>query len=165
MIKKFSFPVYYSIEINDKIGVVKVISNSKHAKGRELSQYYSPDGYLRVKMNNKNYSIHGLVAELIIGKRPENMVVNHKDGNKTNNRPSNLEYVTIAENIKHAVKFGMHVSSNPERSGRYIDGRALDHNKYKKEWYLKNKANILKKAKDRYQAKVLVQKEGGSSLI
>ena len=80
-----------------------MFSNSKHAKGRELSVNKDDSGYLRVKMNNKSYKIHSLVANFILGERPKDYVVNHKDGVKTNNRPSNLEYVTIAENIRHII--------------------------------------------------------------
>jgi len=150
MTKTFNFPVYYKIQIDEQTGDVSIYSFSKHAKGRKLSQFICPNGYLRVKMNNKSYHIHQLVAKFYLGERPENYVVNHKDGNKLNNKPTNLEYVTIAENIKHSVENGMHVCNDPKRSGRYIDGRALDINKYKKEWYLKNRDQILQKAKDRY---------------
>jgi hypothetical protein len=151
MIKTFDYPVYYKVEINEETGEVKIFSSSKHAKGREMAQFLNPSGYLRAKMNNKGVQIHQLVALFYLGKRKDGMCVNHKDGNKLNNRPSNLEYVTIAENIKHAVIHGMHVCNDPKRSGRYKDGRAVDHNKYKKEWYIQNRERILVKAKERYQ--------------
>ena len=107
MIKTFKMPKYYEVNINLETGEVKVFSNSKHAKGRELSVNKDDSGYLRVKMNNKSYKIHSLVANFILGERPKDYVVNHKDGVKTNNRPSNLEYVTIAENIRHAIETGL----------------------------------------------------------
>lgn len=47
--------------------------------------------------------IHTLVAEAFIGPRPEGArTVNHKDGDKTNNRPGNLEWASYAENNRHA---------------------------------------------------------------
>jgi hypothetical protein len=62
-------------------------------------------GYLRVSLckNNirKNYLIHRLVAENFIGYRDSPMQINHKDFNRQNNRPENLEWVTRKENIKH----------------------------------------------------------------
>ena len=49
MIKKFQLPKYYEVEVNLENGLVKIYSNSKHAKGRELSIYKNKDGYLRIK--------------------------------------------------------------------------------------------------------------------
>jgi len=153
MINKFELPKYYEISINDETGQVNVYSNSKHAKGRELLQHINSNGYLSVKLNNKNYSIHSLVAKFILGERPKDYVINHKDGNKLNNKASNLEYVTIAENIKHSVENGMHICNRPELMGNYKDGRCKDKVEYKRNWYLENKQRLLTKAKNRYNDK------------
>lgn len=150
MIREFDLPKYYKIVINIESGKVKIFSNSKHAKGRELSQNKSPYGYLRVKLNNKNYQIHSLVANYILGERPQGLCVNHIDGNKLNNAPVNLEYVTLSENIKHSIRTGLHICNRPEQMGRYIDGRCKDQVNYKKNWYLENKQRLLIKAKNRY---------------
>lgn len=45
--------------------------------------------------------VHRLVATAFIGPCPEGKEVHHKDGNPTNNRVGNLEYITHAENIRH----------------------------------------------------------------
>lgn len=150
MIKTFKMPKYYEVSINLETGEVKVFSSSKHAKGRELKQGKNKDGYLIIKLNNKTYRIHSLVANFILGERPKDYVVNHKDGVKTNNRPSNLEYVTLAENTRHSVTHGMHICNRPELMPTYKDGRCKDKVKYKHEWYLQNKQRILEKVKKRY---------------
>jgi hypothetical protein len=65
------------------------------------------DGYCYIKIERKNKSVHRLVASLYIP-NPENFpVVNHKDGNKSNNNIENLEWTTRKENSLHAYKTGL----------------------------------------------------------
>ena len=151
MVKTFEFPKYYTIQINEETGEVKVFSNSKHAKGRELSQFLNPNGYLRVKLGSKTYEIHRLVTKFYLGDMPKGLCVNHKDGNKLNNNPSNLEYITISENIKHSIRMGLHVCNRPEMIGTYKDGRTRDKVKYKHDWYMQNRERVLQRVKDRYE--------------
>ena len=72
-------------------------------------------GYLRIRLRygdvdkygGATYKIHRLVAENFVpnpGKKPQ---VNHINGDKTDNRAENLEWVTNAENVKHAIETGL----------------------------------------------------------
>ena len=62
-----------------------------------------PDGYSRVTVHGQRYSIHLLIAEAFDLPRPEGTTeVNHKDGNRSNNRKDNLEWVTSSENKRHS---------------------------------------------------------------
>lgn len=55
----------------------------------------------------RTFNTHRLVAETFIGRIGPGMCVNHKDGNKYNNKLSNLEIVTNGENLKHAFRMGL----------------------------------------------------------
>lgn len=57
-------------------------------------------------------TVHGLVAEVFIGPRPEGLDVCHNDGDKSNNRASNLRYDTHSENQKDEVRAGRNVYRN-----------------------------------------------------
>lgn len=153
MKKTFYLPKYYTIEIETETGETKVYSSSKHAKGRELNKKINSKGYLIVNMNSKTYLIHSLVAKFILGERPSGLCINHIDGNKLNNAPSNLEYVTLAENTKHSIRTGLHICNTPEKMGRYIDGRCKDSTKYKHDWYIQNRQKVLDRVKNNYYAK------------
>jgi hypothetical protein len=79
--------------------------------GKYLEQKTLPSGYNSVKLCKdtvmKDYYIHVLVAEQFL--EPSNiirtlLIVNHKDGNKSNNKLSNLEWMTEKENMNHYQK-------------------------------------------------------------
>ncbi len=70
-------------------------------------------GYLRVMCGGRLQSVHKLVAAAYMGPAPEGKEVNHKDGDKQNNRPGNLEYVSRSENMRHANAHGL----APKRCG------------------------------------------------
>lgn len=52
----------------------------------------------------KRFFIHRLVALHFCKGYQEDLIVNHKDGNKLNNIAENLEWVTHSENDLHAYK-------------------------------------------------------------
>ena len=56
--------------------------------------------------NSRTYLVHRLVASNFLG-FPKGKQVNHKDGVKSNNNLSNLEWVSVKENNEHAVKNGL----------------------------------------------------------
>ena len=77
--------------------------------GRKVKPQPNGKGYLRVHIAGKMYFVHRLVAEKYIP-NPDNLPqINHKDGDKTNNRADNLEWVSNFENRRHAVKEGLQI--------------------------------------------------------
>lgn len=110
------FEEYKELYMVSNMGRVKSIKSNK------ILSNHIKCGYLAVYIENnkdkirKTPCIHILVANLFC-KKPnvENkLCINHIDGNKHNNYSSNLEWITISENIKHAYNIGIKkISSKP----------------------------------------------------
>jgi hypothetical protein len=75
-------------------------------KGRILKGRVLPTGYVYVQLGSikKNFYIHRLVATCFIENPDAKPEVNHIDGNKSNNRVDNLEWVTRSENNIHKYR-------------------------------------------------------------
>lgn len=78
---------------------------SKHkGTGRIIQMKLSPcgQGYLRTNVNGKTTKAHIVTAENFIRPRKPKEVINHLDGDRTNNNVENLEVTTQSLNLKHA---------------------------------------------------------------
>lgn len=56
----------------------------------------------------KEWLVARLVATTFLGNPPEGYTVNHKDGNRMNNNLENLEWLSLADNIRHGFSTGLY---------------------------------------------------------
>jgi len=88
------------------LGNVKSLDYKNTWEEKLLKPYIHRTGYAYVYFRKdrikKSYSIHRLVLLTFSG--DSKLEVNHKNGIKTDNRLSNLEYCTRSENLKHKYR-------------------------------------------------------------
>ena len=107
-------PNYDGLYQVSNLGVVKSLTYCNQygriKKEKLLKQNIIKSGYCVVSITNKKRKtmpIHRLVAQTFIT-NPNNLPqVNHKDGNKQNNRVDNLEWCTNEYNMQHAKQNGL----------------------------------------------------------
>lgn len=101
---------YKGIEVSS-IGRIRKAAN-KSRKERILTEFPKDrDGYYRCSVQRldgtwTSQPVHRLVAKAFIPRTKNRDIVNHIDGNRTNNRIENLEWITPKENVIHSFKFG-----------------------------------------------------------
>lgn len=101
---------YKGIEVSS-VGRIRKAAN-KRRKERILTEFPKDrDGYCRCSVQRldgtwTSQPVHRLVAISFIPNPMNKQAVNHIDGNRTNNKVENLEWVTPKENVIHSFKFG-----------------------------------------------------------
>jgi len=81
-------------------------TNGKITYGSVYNGYLCISTYNINDATRHNLRVHRLVIATFHG-RNDNLLVNHKDGNKKNNCPENLEYMTNSENTLYAISIGL----------------------------------------------------------
>jgi len=98
--------MYPDYEINKDGSIYSL----KHGKRKLLKARKSSSNYLCVMLyesgKSKQFTVHSLVAGEFIGIRPAGKVVDHIDGDVSNNDISNLRYVSPSANVKKSKPYG-----------------------------------------------------------
>ena len=100
------------------------VSDHGRVKWRERIRKLTTDanGYLQVTFwdggASRQTAVSGLVAAAWHGPRPDDAVVRHLNGVKTDNRPSNLCYGTAQENEADKVAHGTQVRGSAHHSSK-----------------------------------------------
>lgn len=105
----------YQVSNYGRIKSLWMWTGDKYIKREKiLSNILSGNGYFYVALSKdgsvKRFKVNRLVAEAFIDNPYNFPITNHKDGDKQNNKVSNLEWCSHSENLRHAYKMGLRKS-------------------------------------------------------
>lgn len=116
-------------------------NDKRKVKSYILKQNKKRSGYLTVDLSKNNVvktiSVHRIVAFAFCENPYNKKEVNHKNGNKQDNRAENLEWCTASENIKHAFDIGLKKSNGKKIRCKQLD--IIFNSSYEAAEYINNK--------------------------
>lgn len=112
-LKDQAFDGRYVCDRNGKVYLIKAIMVNKLVL-KEMKPFLTRDGYLEYVLTTKHgmkKHIQGqrIVAGLYLKSTGNKIYVNHKDLDRTNNKVTNLEWISQSDNLKHSY------ANNPNR--------------------------------------------------
>lgn len=117
------------VEVYNNVGYHADLENGiiYGTRGQQLKPCITHNGYYTVTVNNKRQKVHRLILMTATNCSGEGLQVNHKDGNKSNNKINNLEWATPCENTRHAEinNLRRHIPSKIRRDRRLTDEEVL----------------------------------------
>jgi hypothetical protein len=93
-------------------------------KGYMKARLYSP--LSKNKDGRKPFRLHRLIAKAFLEDYSEELQVNHKDGDKSNNNVNNLEMVTPSQNVYHSWN-----TLDSSESKQKLNNRRDEHGRFK----------------------------------
>jgi len=102
----------------------------RHWKTRVLKHKGNADVGFRVSLYKdgkpNDWLVHRLIAMAFHGVPDEYMTVNHINGDRNNNTPENLEWLSLEDNIKHGFRTGLYAKNQHNITLISVDGESVD---------------------------------------
>ena len=110
---------------------VSSLGRIRYAKTQRIRKLFSYRGYQIINITGQNFFVHRLVALAFIGE-PIDETINHKNFNRSDNRPENLEYLSRLDNIKYSRNLGRYPAiTNPSGFNGYACRKGVNHSRAK----------------------------------
>lgn len=104
--------------------------SQERAAWRDMKLQRHAHGYVVLGLGRRgkkrHYYLHRLVAEAFVPNPRGLKATNHIDCDKTNNRWTNLEWCTYAENTQHAMRMGLIISGSRHQHSKLTAGQVRE---------------------------------------
>jgi hypothetical protein len=111
---------YDSEEWRELPGTIYLVSNHGRVKNTKTNYIKKTDidryGYVRTNIHGKNKLMHRVVCSVWLSDYSENLTVNHKNFNRTDNRSENLEMASIGDNIRKSSSVGRYTRNGEKNN-------------------------------------------------
>ncbi len=84
--------------LKEKFNYFPMTGEFRHWSNGKVAGHIDTSGYRRLRVSGKQYQAHRIAYYLVTHQDPEDLMVDHIDGDKANNAFSNLQLVTNQQN-------------------------------------------------------------------
>jgi len=100
-----AIPGYEGYEASSE-GNIKSLNYKQTKQSKNLKFNLTKDGYLRVHIKHGIFGVHQLIAMTFLNFTPQKhfLVVDHKNGIKTDNRVENLQLLSNRQNVTKSIE-------------------------------------------------------------
>lgn len=88
----------------------QITRNSRAVKDKPQGCLKGSGPYTTVTINGTKWMVHRLIWSMFYGEIPDEMVIDHKDNNPSNNKITNLQCLTSIKNTQKSAKLSEEVA-------------------------------------------------------
>jgi hypothetical protein len=125
-LRRLPIPGWPEYEIDTEGNVYRMKASMGATPGKALKPSVMRHGYCKVSLcrdsKRHEYTVHRLVAMTFLGEIPAGMDVCHFDGDRANNRLTNLRVDTRAGNMADSLRMGRHCRGERAHKAKLGEG-------------------------------------------
>lgn len=108
---------------NSPTFLVHAVDKRNGSRKGTVAGGFSKNGYGRIRVNGKEHLTHRVIYEMFYGDIPDGMIIDHRNGNITDNHIDNLRLATDTQNNQNKVRNSFKTQDLPKGIHKQGNGR------------------------------------------